>query len=330
MPDSRGVPTLADLIGQTTDWAKSIQTQKDKDNEFKKQYQQSHIVDPKTGKSMAGVFNPMTGEYQPSQFQLGYAPKIDPETGYVLPNSVTEQSGLNATGLQTQPPMGATQNPPAVPRRTPFSPVQRKGVDDAITRLKSDPNYKESEAALLKMDELIQKTTLAQSNPVAAKQLGAEVASLYEGGRLTDEDVLRYTKDPSVAGVVRDIAYKAASGVISPETAKYLRIALEAKRSSAQGRMGQLSDIETQRVQGVYGVSPGATKNVLSPPQMQKMTRPIHSPDAEAARNAISQPPPPTSVDKLRSFLFGDKQSTPTPAPMSFEQFKAMKRSQGN
>lgn len=300
--------------------------------------QQSHIVDPKTGKSMAGVFDPNEGKYTLSGFESGYAPKTDPVTGYIIPSSTAQTQGLAATGNnptpaptlnnmitpsqpQAQPNQQATgpTTPPSQAPQTPptINPKQREGAEHSLARLNADPVYKENTADVIKMNSLIEKSKLAQQNPVASAQLGAEVAKLYEGGRLTDDDVVRYTRDPSAAGRIRDGITKLAQGVHSPETMDALRIALEAKRAQSQQVVKDLSSAESERMGSMYGTSKSAGDSIITPPSRQKALAPSKSKEAKAVKPAVhaaETQPREGIVGALKSFF------TPKSPPQETEE----------
>lgn len=320
MPNKSGIPTLQDLLKQSDDFSDSLIKQKQDELNAKSQklYQQSVLVDPNTGKSIMGVFNPHSGEYSPTSHYKGFAPKIDPETGYVLPSSVTEQRGLE--GIEQQPQQSSLQgmvNPqPQQPSRPSLNPKQKEAIDKGIDRLESDPIYKDSKATVMETQNLIDSAKLAAKNPVLAGQLGAQVAKLYEKGVLTDEDVVRYTRDASLAGRIRDSITKAADGTISAETANHIQMALEARRASAQSRMGNVSKGEVQRLGTVRGIPSNTASQALVPPAYQQQLKPSQSPEALQNQQTLQQPIQQGLGDKLQQFFQrSPTQPSPSPAP---------------
>ncbi len=335
MPNQQGVPTLADLIGQADKWGGELLAQKAKSQQNLVKQQQAHIVDPKTGKTVAGVFNPTDGSYKTTEHELGYGPRTDPETGFVIPSAQAQQRGQQGLQNMLSPPQ--SNNPSQAPQQPTINPKQREGLEKGLTRLKSDPTYKEQSDMVMKMDELIEKTKLAQSNPVASAQLGAEVAKLYEGGRLTDEDVVRYTRDPSAGGRIRDGIYKLSKGTHSPETMNALRIALAAKRAQAQHNVGDLGNAESERVNTMYNLPTSVGSKVTAPPSRAQRLQPNHSKESQSV-----QPQVQSGAEQPEEGMFGGikntlrnmlspKKETPAPAPksdkpMTFEEFKAKRK----
>jgi hypothetical protein len=66
----------------------------------------------------------------------------------------------------------------------------------------------------------------AVTNEIAASQVGAQVATIYENGRLTDEDVLRYTRRKSIVSRLQDYNEELLRGTINQDKANEIKDAL--------------------------------------------------------------------------------------------------------
>lgn len=272
-----------------------------------KKFQQAAIVDPLTGKSMAGRFNPETGEYEKADFERGYAPRTDPETGYVLPASTAQARGMESIAPTAPPVPSGNMQPeapkvpegraqiqpsatPAVTSKSPGltsivpeykpSPVEKHALDQSMARLSADPVFKENKMGLLQSKGLLEKTMLAQKNPAAFAQIGAEVAKLYESGRLTDEDVVRYVRDPSLKGQWQNWVATKFQGTLNPQLGGALREALALKVKQQGDLVNQMVGAEADRAAQLYKVPPDFARRSLQqglytlPPSVQEQAKP--------------------------------------------------------
>jgi len=106
-----------------------------------------------------------------------------------------------------------------------LNPAERDQINKFTDKFASDT--KDERQSLAKVDRVAKKTFEAMTNPIAAAQLGAEVATIFENGRLTDEDVLRYTRRLGITDRLEDALQSAMDGTINAEKAKLIRMALE-------------------------------------------------------------------------------------------------------
>lgn len=123
---------------------------------------------------------------------------------------------------------------------------------EAITKfhgtLRSNKGYAEADDNLSKMDELSRKVERAKTNPIAAAQLGAEIASMYEGGRLTDEDVVRYVKDKRLASIIMNYKEEILKGTFTADLAKKIGSELQHKHRDYKKRIATHIKKEAQKL----------------------------------------------------------------------------------
>lgn len=101
---------------------------------------------------------------------------------------------------------------------------------------------------------------LAKKNPNAAKTLGAQVAKIMQGSRLTDADVRLYTGREGVLNKLEDFATEALTGTISDAKAKDITQVLnyynDALRKSLENRANQAAAITVQNYDPNMGITP--------------------------------------------------------------------------
>lgn len=316
-----GLPTLAEILTKAAEERQEREkleadaAQKAQDVATMRRYQQANLVDPKTGKSVAGIFDPVTSEYKLTGHQLGYAPKIDPETKYLVPASVAEERGLQGLGPAQQPAQPGSLGlesylkpqesaaPPTPQQQSRVSPLQREGMEKQLGQLRDNPQYKELSTSIAEFDNISSLGREATRNPAAAQQLGTVIARAYQGGRLTDRDIEIYVTDPSLKGLLRDVVNRRISGTMSPELIRNLNRAIGLIQKNKKGEMQRVVDSYSQSAGGLYGVTPQQTRPVFNPPAQAKQLRPPSTPEASAAIADQNLPPEPGAGDRLLSFL---------------------------
>ncbi len=293
-----------------------------------KTMQQARLVDPTTKKTMAGTFDPNTGQYNTSQHEMGWSPKTDPETGYVLPAAQLEESGqaavppaafLGQPAPQANPAQQIpqqSQQPMQAPAPAPqLNPKQREGVEKGIQRLDTDPVYKKAKDSVTQINQLHHVASQALSNPQANASLGAEMAKYIEGGgRMTDQDVVRYIKDPSLKGGVRQFLNRFTTGTQSPEDINNIVTLLEGIRGEQQQIMGNLGSVESERQKSIYNTPSNLSKQAIQPPTLNKMLQPSKAPEAQQAKDIVEHPRDLSGfMKKANEFLStkGSAQETP-------------------
>lgn len=187
------------------------------------------IFDPNSGK----YFNPTTNQLVDSNSIVRKVKKTltDPKTGltYIrnsagdlisLQGEAQEKSALSTEQLNTD-------------KLQKIHDTYRKltpKAEDHMTKLRGnfESETKDQRTSHAKIKALTDvQIDLATENEVAAAQLGAAVATIFENGRLTDEDVVRYTKRKSVVSRLQDLTEELSNGTILPEKAKEIKETLE-------------------------------------------------------------------------------------------------------
>jgi hypothetical protein len=72
--------------------------------------------------------------------------------------------------------------------------------------------------------------------------LGAEVATIFENGRLTDEDVIRYTRRLGITDRLTDAMQSAIDGTITKEKARLIRETLTKYANKTQQELRERAD----------------------------------------------------------------------------------------
>lgn len=189
-----------------------------KPNTMSGKMQLTRRTNPQTGKTEIGVFNPATGTFEWTGENAGYAGQVrlDPRTNEM----VTFQPGTaELTGQLTGP---KTLNP-TTPQETfqSLAPKDQKRVEDAKKELNKETT--EVRDALDSVSLLKQKVVEATRNPVAAKQIGAEIGKFIEhGSRMTDQDVVRYVSREGLANKMEDFKNRATTGTFGKELAQQI------------------------------------------------------------------------------------------------------------
>ena len=104
------------------------------------------------------------------------------------------------------------------------------------------------------IEEISNNLDLATRNEISAAQLGARVATLFENGRLTDEDVLRYTRRRGIPSRIEDMVEDIISGTITPGKAEAIRESLSTLASERQSALKKRALQKANVFQSRYGV----------------------------------------------------------------------------
>lgn len=207
----------------------------DRKSDLNELMQQYKLLKPKTGSSS---FQPVytkegiklldrsTGEISDTGFAREYAPKTvkDSLTGETY--MVDSDGGVIKTyGSPTKPKEGKK-----VTKYSQLNSEQRKQIKDQKDSFeKETKDMRDSFSKIKNMDKMIDK---AMTNSIVANQLGAQVATIFESGRLTDEDVLRYTRRTGLPERAADILLNLRSGTISTDKASDIRESLKILRGA--------------------------------------------------------------------------------------------------
>jgi hypothetical protein len=173
----------------------------------------------------------------------GYAKGFvkDPSSGFL----VNKQTGkmLNLSGDSTNKTFFSA-----------LTPVQRNQFQDLRKGFLADSKPMRDAAA--KVEGLISRQVdEAMVNSVAANQLGAQVASIYENGRLTDEDVVRYTKRTGIPDRVADIIKDLKHGTISADKAGDIKDALKVLREVVIDQVNSKAQERSEVFASDWGIS---------------------------------------------------------------------------
>lgn len=190
---------------------------------------QKNLVNKQTGQPELH-FVMQDGSIVPTGRTPAYAPAIqvnpktqEPEfvqkTGGTSPTPVFEKSEPKKDETKTDKDKPVIADPRDVYNS--LNKAERNVVAD--TKKTFDNLTKESQLAISKVDSIAKKATDATTNPIAAAQLGAETAGIFENGRLTDEDVKRYTRRRGILDKFTDALRTAQSGTITPEKAELIQ-----------------------------------------------------------------------------------------------------------
>jgi hypothetical protein len=226
-------------------------------------YQLSTMQDD-AGESQVYRVNLSTGEKE-QLGKKGYAKGYvkDPNTGFLI----NKQTGdtLKQTGDTLN--LGGD-----VTNKTFFSaltPVQRTQFLDSRKSFLTES--KPMREAAYKVEGLINKRIdLAITNPAAKSQLGADVASLYENGRLTDEDVLRYTRRSGIPDRISDTLKDLKAGTITPDKAEDIKESLIVLREVLIDQVNKISEERS----GQYASDWGLPKEDVTNAFWKKMEQP--------------------------------------------------------
>jgi hypothetical protein len=222
----------------------------------KDQYEILSLFDEDTKTTRYYKYNVNTGE-QVEIGQRGYAPKYidDPKTG-------------DKFHAQTGDVFDPTHKPgKSISDKTYYqklNPIQRKRYD--ILRKEFVTETKSVRAMAEKIEGLSTKQIdLAIKNPAAASQIGAQVATIFEEGRLTDEDVVRYTRRKGLPDRIADNILELSKGTISKDKAKDLKETLKVFKEVLYDIVNNKVTEKANVFAMDYGFDPQETATALYP-----------------------------------------------------------------
>ena len=176
--------------------------------------QKVNIFNPKTKKNEVGIFNPDTGDISATGVTVGTSIgfRLDDEGNIIRTLPSGEIQRVSGTPVRQQ--------------EEPFSqkflsPNQRKRVDTLADKF--DIETKEARDQFFNLKSIESKIDAAIENPIGSAQLGAEVAKIFESGRLTDEDVKRYVKRNDLPGAALQGIRTLVSGTLREDNAVFLK-----------------------------------------------------------------------------------------------------------
>lgn len=151
-----------------------------------------------------------------------------------------------------------------------FAQNERELIDKFTKEFASET--KPVRESLSKVERISGKAIDAIDNPIAASQLGAEVATIFENGRLTDEDVKRYTRRLGITDRVEDALQSIYDGTINEEKAKLIQQTLRdyakntklilSKKADEKSRAFQKRAVDDYKIENVSPLIYGDYRNV--------------------------------------------------------------------
>ncbi len=188
--------------------------------------------------------------------------------------------------------------------QTPFDVKQKLNNHDR-TILEKDIDqaqkaFEEPKRIVSEIDAISDSTIqLARKNPNAAKTLGAQIAKIMQGSRLTDADVSLYTGRTGIANWIGDFITEASTGTISDQKAADLKQTLtvynDALRKALKVRANQYANqvknqfdpnlgLDTNAISKLYYVDDKPNKLAQAKEWLKKNQ---NSPDAKAVQEKI-------------------------------------------
>ena len=251
----------------------------------KEQYEIVSLFDKDSNSTKMYRYNVNTGEKQEIGTR-GYAPKYinDPKTG----DKFHAQTG-EILDPKYKPAKGISDK--TYYQR--LNPIQRKRWDSL--RKEFTTETKEVRSMAEKIDGLSTKQIdLAINNPIAAAQLGAQVATIFENGRLTDEDVKRYTRRKGLGDRIADTLIELKSGTISTGKASDVRESLKVFKEVLYDIVNKKVAEKANVFATDYGFDPQETATALYPkfkgsePQTSKRPDKIKQPQQKQEQKKLS------------------------------------------
>lgn len=219
------------------------------------------LIDPATGKPTDYIINLDTGE-QTKVGEHGYAPqtRYDPYTGELVQiGSAGTRNSISRSGTLSTPEETPTES---VEQYSKLNPNQRKAVEKLRDEFATET--KDVRNALGSMKGADNMIDLATTNPNASSSLGALVAKIMEsGGRLTDQDVVRYTNREGIATKLQDLALKWETGTISPEKARDIKETLTTYSEALRKSLSQRAIEKSKVMESTYGIKPETVAPVV-------------------------------------------------------------------
>lgn len=214
------------------------------------------------GKVKSQLIDMNTGEVIKELGLAGYAygSQIDPVSGLLVstsksdPNAVSVARPMGTTN-KIGAPVASSNTPEATKSVTPYdiktalNPKEREILDKDVNTFQNE--IKEEKRIISEIGAISDASLVeAMKNPNAAKTIGAQIAKIMQGSRLTDADVKLYTGQEGVINVIKDYANEALTGTISPQKAQNIKKTLEvynmALRKSLENRAKQAAEITKQ------------------------------------------------------------------------------------
>jgi hypothetical protein len=197
------------------------------------QYVEKDTNDPVTFDPNTNTYkNAVTGKIiQKSGVLVRPIAYTDPGTGektYLSASGPVRLTGPAAIKPSATQPSETKQEP-----RTPFEvkkqlvKTEKDVLNKAVDRFQND--VKDEKQTISELNSISDSTLgLARKNANAAKTLGAQIAKILQGSRLTDKDVLLYTGRAGVMNQLVDFASEAGTGTISEGKYKDIKQTLDA------------------------------------------------------------------------------------------------------
>lgn len=225
------------------------------------------VQDP-DGKVRSKLINMDTGDTIKELGLAGYAygTQIDPRTGEAVrvsksdPNMKAITPGGQALG--TDDP---TLSEKKVTKKalTPYDVKQslnkyeRDILDKEVQQFQTD--IKDEKRIISEIGAVSDSSLeLAKKNPNAAKTIGAQIAKIMQGSRLTDADVLLYTGQEGILNRINDFTTEVITGTISDDKARNIKQVLAtynlALRKSLENRARQAAEITLQNFDPAMGL----------------------------------------------------------------------------
>lgn len=204
------------------------------------------LEDPDTGAPVTYRINPATGAKE-AVGTRGFSTRLvkDPITGELIdPRKRLRTDKQEEDAKESKVGKGIFKD---------LTPNQRKEYNEL--RKSFDTETKDERASMDKIEGL--STKLAEealTNPIAASALGAQVASIYESGRLTDEDVARYTRRQGISDRVADTLMNLRKGVITVDKAEDIKQALEVLKQTLETQISGRAMEKAKVMEEIYGI----------------------------------------------------------------------------
>lgn len=191
-----------------------------------------------------------------------YGTMIDPRTKEVMrlsksdptqgPSLVTGPSNVRTTDASGQV---KDRNPYEV--KSALNSYERDQLDKDVSEFQKE--IKDEKRIISEIGAISDSTVeLAKKNPNAAKTLGAQIAKIMQGSRLTDADVVLYTGQSGILNQMEDFVNDAVLGKISDDKANNIRGVLSAYnaalRKSLDNRARQAATINLQNYNPELGL----------------------------------------------------------------------------
>lgn len=220
---------------------------KNDQQQYRDRFRYERVRDPKTGLTRLIEINSDKGTTKDlGEAGYSYQTVVDPYTQERVParNIVTGQTGPGA-------PVQVTKDLPkeeikasdkfmddSAKAYSQLKPIHRKQLTDLSTAYSTES--KDQRNSYDSIDNITENMVeMATKNEVAASQLGAQVANIYENGRLTDEDVLRYTRRKGIISRIQDLTSELATGTITKDKAKEIKDTLKVYKQALRLKLSE-------------------------------------------------------------------------------------------